>query len=154
MRQGVVDAEGDAAADDLRFGELDQRRDDSRLSLFHSASRSLENHLLKRVDKLRPAIRIPAEVHRIDPDPYLLSIARFREAKGDGEKDRVAGGHVRDRDSGRADGIFWNLDVARQRAGAEEAKVERVGDMFSDGHGFSDACGRLKLHFMALTVRK
>src|ERR1700686_4831892 len=47
--QRIVDAEGEAATDDLGLGHSDERRDEARLTAFVSAARSSQNHLLEGV---------------------------------------------------------------------------------------------------------
>src|SRR5712691_4975839 len=79
VRKRVIDSQLDAAPDDLRFGHVDEWCDDAGLAAFDSAARAADDYVLKCLDELRPAVGIAAGIERVDADPDLRRVARFRE---------------------------------------------------------------------------
>src|ERR1700737_4255506 len=86
-RQRIVDAERNAATDDVGFRHLDQWRNESGLAVLDSAARAAKDHVLKCCDELRPAVGIAAVIDSIHPYPYLPRPPRLGQPEGDCEKD-------------------------------------------------------------------
>src|SRR5258706_10957082 len=114
VREGVVDTKIDAAPDDVPLRQVDQRRAECRCAVLDPTLRPAQDDLLKGGDEVEAAVGVAAVVDRIHPDPDLTGITRFGEAEGEREKDRVAGGDVRDGDAFRIDGVLWHLYVGGQ----------------------------------------
>ena len=55
-------------------------------------------HALEGLDVLGPAVGVAAVVERVDADEDVAGLQRLGPGQGEREEDRVAGGHVGDRD--------------------------------------------------------
>ena len=125
LRDRVVDAELEPAADDALLRELHQRRMDLQpLRALDAGLRGQVGHPLEGLDVLRPAIRIPAVVERVDTHEHVARAQRLGIRKRERQEDRVAGGHVGDRDLA-VRRVEWSVlryrDVVGQRRRAERA---------------------------------
>src|SRR3990170_7747684 len=99
MGQSVIHPQFYSAADDLRLGELDERRMDaeSARSLDACFSRQLAQ-LFKGRDELWPTIGIARVIERVDSDKDVAGAQHLGISQGQCEKYRVARGDVGDRD--------------------------------------------------------
>src|SRR3954453_21739869 len=77
VRERVVDAELDAAADDVALGHVDERRHAARPAMLDAAARARLDHALERAEDLRPAVGIAAEVDRVHAEPDLRRLAHL-----------------------------------------------------------------------------
>lgn len=82
MRQGIVHAKSGAAANNLSFRHVDQRRVNPKVCrLFHARLRRQVGQVLEGRNELRPAIRVPGVVNRIDADEQVSRSHRFSITK-------------------------------------------------------------------------
>ena len=98
----VIDAEGDAAGDDLRFGQRDERRVDREpLAAFDAGLGGEVGHLLKSGDVFGAAIGVAGVVERVDAEEDVARAEDLDPGEREGEKDGVARGNVGNRDAVR-----------------------------------------------------
>src|ERR1700694_115861 len=91
----VVNAQRQAALDDLPLRQLDERSMDAEPApLFYPSPRRQRRHALESLDVFRPAVGITAVVHRIRPDEDIGGAEHFGPAQGNRQEDRGPGGDV------------------------------------------------------------
>src|SRR5438105_1923895 len=79
VREAVIDAERDTAADDVCFREMDQRRVNAEAALaFDTDFRRQIRQALEGGDELRTAIGIATVIHRINAHKYVEAFNHFR----------------------------------------------------------------------------
>ncbi len=123
--QAVIDAQLDAAADDLGFGPADQRGVDGESQpALDARLRGQVGHRGERGDVLRPAVGIAAVVDRVDAEEDVGRADRLGIGQRQRQQHRVPRRHVGDRDAvghlvGRS--ILGHVDRGRQGTAAELA---------------------------------
>ena len=154
--QGVVDAELQAALDDLRLGQLDQRSVDLQLlpALDPGLGRQV-GHLLVGADVLGPAVRVAAVVQGVDADEDVAGLQHLGPGQREGQEDRVAGRNVGDRDLVRqvlGALVVRDADLSGQGRPAEHAQVDVGHDMLGHAERIGDPPGRVKFDAVTLPV--
>ncbi len=153
MRQTVIEAELEAAPDDLALRQRDERRVHAKSGAFDTCTRGKCGERLEGMDEFRPAIGIPGVVERVDADDDVSRLEHFGPAKREREEDGVASRHIRD----------WNvrrrkITVARdryvrgQRGSADAAEIKVELEMSRHAERGRDAACRLGFVLVALTV--
>ncbi len=92
----VVHSELHAAADDLRLGEVNERRVDREAA---GEFRAQIGRAFEGFNELRSAVRVAAVVDRVDADEDVGRIENFSPGQGVREEDRVTRGHVSNRNA-------------------------------------------------------
>src|SRR5882672_2339352 len=95
VREPVVETELDAAADDVRFAEGDERRVHTESRAFDAVARRHGRQMLERGEELRPAVGIAGVVERVHADEEVVRAEDLGPAKRERQEDRVARGHIR-----------------------------------------------------------
>ena len=156
MGEAVVDAQLDAAADDLGLRQVDQRGVDrvSQAAL-DAGLRGQVGHRGEGGDVLRPAIGIAAVVDGVDAEEDVGGADRLGVGQRQRQQHRVSRRHVGDRDAvghlvGRA--ILGHSDGGRQGAAAELGQIDREHDVPLDAQGLGHPPGGVQLEAMPLAV--
>lgn len=127
------------------------------MNIKRRAFRSKASGLLESLNELRATIRIAAVIQRINPDKDVIAIQHFRPSQRKAEKDRVPGWHISDGNIVghlRIGSIFWNVNVRRQRAAAELAKIDLDRPMLPHVVVCRDPFSRDELMPMPLAIVK
>jgi glycosyltransferase involved in cell wall biosynthesis len=142
--------------DDLRFCQPQQRRVDLKArAAFHACFGGEIRHALVGLDVLGAAIRVARIIERVDADKDIGALDRLRQGERVRKEDRIACGHVSDRNArrhlrGRA--RFGHVDGGGERRSAEDIEAEPDGEMLFGAKEFGNACGRGEFLFVALSV--
>src|SRR5439155_3231435 len=102
--------EREAAADDVRFGEIDERRVYTELRAFDPGACRDGGERFERLDECRTAVGVTRVVERIDAQDDIGCIEDLGPAERERQKDGVARRYIRGRDA-----VGGDLAVARDR---------------------------------------
>jgi hypothetical protein len=114
-------------------------------------------HIFKRLDELRPAIRVAAVIHRVRADKNVCRPQDFRPSQGKGEKNRVPGRNVSDRDTSslpRFPTFLRYCKLGCQRGTSDVPEIEIYDKMLFDIESFGDPAGRFQFYFVSLPIIK
>src|SRR6185369_17973690 len=101
---GVVDAQLEAPADDLRLGAVDEGRVEAELPPLLDAGPGGETgHALEGLQVLRPAVRVTRVVERVDRDEDVFGAEDLGGREREREEDGVPRRDVGDGDAARGD---------------------------------------------------
>ena len=156
VRQGEIDAEGPAEADDFRLGLVDERRVDVESPFVLDAGPGGEvGQLLEGAGELRPAIRISGVIDGVDSDIQVEGAKRLGPGQGQRQENGVAGRDVGDGDAGRhlfGGAVARHVDVGGEGGAAEGAEVEGEDAVFGGAQGVGDAAGGVEFDGVPLAV--
>lgn len=155
MGKGVVDAEGEAALDDLGLSQMDQWRADLDGAAFDTGFGGEAGEFLEGGDELGTTIGIAGVVDGVDAGVDGFRPEHFGVSEGEGEHDGVAGGDVSDGDVGhlRLVAIFRNRDVGGESGAADGVESDADEHVITDAEGLGDALGGVNLGGVALAVK-
>ena len=127
--QPVVHAKLQSLADDLGLGQRNQRRMNRQgLPTLHAGLGREIGHPLKGRDELRPAVRVAAIVQRIHSDEDVARSQNLCPGKREGQKDRVARGHIGNGDPAAISSGERPLGTSMSAVSAEPPKARRSID--------------------------
>ncbi len=150
-RERVIDAELDAAADDLRLRERHERRVDRDRRTLHAALRRQPRERLERRDELGTTIRIARIVDRVHADDDPIGFEHLGPREREREEHRVARRHVGRRYSRAA--VLRHFDRRiRERRAAELADRQPQDAVLHRAERPRDLRGGGKLRTVPLPV--
>ena len=143
--QPVVEAERQAAADDLGLRQADERRVDREAGAFDAGLRRERGHPLERLDELRPAVGIAGVVEGVHADDDVRRAEGFGPGQRERQEHGVARRHVGRRDAGVVDGAVLRHGPAPVSDEPPKAReVELKLDVARDAEGRGDPPGGLE----------
>lgn len=159
----IIDAEGKAEFDDAPFREIEEWGANMHSArVFYTGSCGEVRHLFEGGDVVWATVGVSAVVQAVHADKDVCRVGDFGESERVGEKDRVAGRDVGNRNFGRPGrvvcsvnrAVFGDGDVGCERGSAEYAKIDV--DHFVAGNivSSSDCSGDLDLLMVALSILK
>ena len=133
MRQRKGDSELHRFADNFGFRKPDQRRVNLKPCAFRAGLCRKVGKGLKRLDEFRATIGVATIINCVYSEKNVTGWNYLRPGKRISQKDGVARGDVRDRNSMREflfGSLFGHIDVIRQRRTAKDAQVDVGNAMF------------------------
>src|SRR5262249_29480886 len=153
VREPVVEAESDTAADDVRLAQRDERRVHAEARALDAGARRQAGEALEGGDELGAAIGIARIVERVDADDDVVRAEDLGPAECDRQEDRVARGHVGGRNLRRVQAAAVRYGRARrERRSADGAQVEVELEVPLDAERARDGARRLDLTRVPLPV--
>lgn len=158
VSEGVVDAEGDAAGDDVGLGHVRERGVDFqsvRVIGLNAGLCAQVGGALEGGDELRAAVGIAGIVDGVHANEDVAGLGDLGVSGGEGEKDEVAGGDVGDGDAvGHVSGgaILGNIDVGGERGAADGTEVDGDDAVVDRAENARDLLGGDEFVAVALAV--
>ncbi len=155
--EAVLHAQLHAGADDGRFVHFHQWRVNAEASAFRADSRGAVGQFLECLNEGRAAVRIAAEIQRIDADEDVARADYFRPRESEREEDGVARGDVGDRDAvfHLIDGAtFGNGEVGCKGGSTERAEINGGNSVLACAECARDAPGGGEFGGVALPIAK